>query len=247
MKAPPWLLVAYGALDTDSNRTVVLDSSEAHHVTSVLRRRAGDEVVLTDGHGSLAAARLVAVERGRVEAEVLSVHREPRPQQARGVTVAVAVVGNQAMDWVVQKAVEIGAERFVPIDTARTQARGKVGGGRVEHWRRISLQALKQCHRRWAIEISELTPLANFVESSRRAGVVADREGRAIDELAVEVGASLVVGPEGGFTADESELFSRHGWSKVRFGPYVLRTETAAIVGTAMMVAREERRKNLDH
>jgi 16S rRNA (uracil1498-N3)-methyltransferase len=242
MKAPPWLLVTSGALGADPGRTVVLDPSEAHHVTSVLRRRSGDAVVLIDAHGSVAEARLVSVAKGRVEAEVLSIHRETQPQLDQAVTVAVAVVGKQAMDWVVQKSVEIGVGRFVPIETARTQVHGRDSGGRMEHWRRISMQALKQCHRPWAIEIVELTPLPVFVESCVRAGIVADREGCAIDDVAVEPGASLVVGPEGGFTADECELFNRYGWSKVRFGPHVLRTETAAVVGAAMMVAREERR-----
>jgi 16S rRNA (uracil1498-N3)-methyltransferase len=226
----------------DADRTVILDDSEGHHVSSVLRRRPGDKVVLADGHGSVAEGRLVSVESGRVEAEVLSVRREPRPREDRGVTVSVAVVGKQAMDWIVQKSVEIGVRRFVPVETARTQARAKDLGGRVEHWRRISLQALKQCHRPWALEISEPTPLAVFVESEPRAGVVADRDGREIDEVASESGTSLVVGPEGGFTTAEGELLDRHGWTKVRFGAHVLRTETAAIVGAAMMVAREERR-----
>jgi 16S rRNA (uracil1498-N3)-methyltransferase len=223
---------------------LVLDPSEAHHVTSVLRRRAGDLLVLIDGHGSVGEARLASVEKGRVEAEVLSVHREPRPEEAHGVTVAVAVVGFQAMDWVVQKVVEVGVRRFVPIVTARTQVGRKDLGGRVEHWRKISMQALKQCHRPWALEITEVTPLPLFVESQPQAGIIAGREGCSIGTVSRGIGALLVVGPEGGFSEEERELFSRLEWPLVRFGPHVLRTETAAVVGAAMMVAREELRWN---
>ena len=239
MKAPPWLLVEPGALE--SVRSVVLEPAEARHLTSALRRRPGDEIVLADGDGSVAEARLISIERGRVEAEVLSVRHEPEPQ-SEGVILALGVVGSQAMDWAVQKAVEIGVRRFVPLETDRAQLRGKDLGSRVEHWRRISMQALKQCHRPWAMEIADVIPVRLFVASCSRGGAIADREGCAIGELPGEIGGVLVVGPEGGFTAEENELLKRHGWPRLRLGPHVLRAETAAVVGGAMMVAREERR-----
>jgi 16S rRNA (uracil1498-N3)-methyltransferase len=239
MKVPPWLLVAPGALE--SAKTVVLDPTEARHLTSALRKRPGDEIVLADGNGLVAEARLAAIERGRVEAEVLSVRREPEPQ-SQGVTVAMAVVGSQAMDWAVQKAVEIGVSRFVPMETARAQLRGKDLGGRVDHWRRISMQALKQCRRPWAMEVADVVPLTVLVESHHGSGVIADREGCAIGELPGETARLLVVGPEGGFTAEENALFNRRGWPRLWLGRHVLRSETAVVVGAAMMVARDEGR-----
>ena len=89
MKDLPGLLAVPGTLET--GRTIVLDPSEAHHVTGALRRRMGDEIVLTDGEGGVAQARLISLGKGRVEAEVLSVHREPAPD-SEGVTVALAMV-----------------------------------------------------------------------------------------------------------------------------------------------------------
>ena len=107
------------------------------------------------------------------------------------------------------------------------------------------MQALKQCRRPWAMEIADVLPLQAFVEYCSTSGAVADRDGCAIDELPRETGGVLVVGPEGGFTAEENELFERHGWPGLRLGPHVLRAETAAIVGAAMMTAREENRWNV--
>lgn len=237
MKTPPWLLVEPGILE--SARSVVLDPTEARHLTAALRRRPGDAIVLADGRGSVAQARLASIERGRVEAEVLSVSREAEPTTG-GVTVAMAVVASQAMDWGVQKAVEIGVRQFVPIETDRAHLHGKDLRGRVEHWRRISMQALKQCQRPWAMEVADVLPLTDFVEGRPGGGVVADREGCAIGELPEGTGSGLVVGPEGGFTAEENEYLDRHGWPRLRLGPYVLRAETAAVVGGAMMVARSE-------
>jgi len=236
MKAAPWLLAVSGALE--AGRTVVLDPSEARHLTGALRRHPGDQIVLADGNGTVAEAKLITIGKGRVEAEILSVRHETEPKSA-GVTLALAMIDNRAMDWAVQKAVEVGVGRFVPIETERAQVRGKDLVGRVEHWRRIAMQALKQCRRPWAMAVGDVVSLADLVEGSE-GGVVADSEGSSIGELADGIGRLLVVGPEGGFSADESLLFERRGWPRLRLGPHILRAETAAVVGGAMMVARAE-------
>jgi len=237
MKAAPWLLAVSGALE--AGRTVVLDPAEALHLKGALRRRPGDEIVLADGNGVVAEAKLVAIGKGRVEADILSVHHEPEPT-SEGVTVALAMIDNRAMDWAVQKAVEVGVGCFVPMETDRAQVRGKDLGGRVEHWRRIAMQALKQCRRPWAMEVTEVVTLAAFVDGDREqaGGVVADMGGSRLGELPKTAGKLLIVGPEGGFTAAENQLFDRRGWPKLRLGPHILRAETAAVVGGAMMVAR---------
>jgi 16S rRNA (uracil1498-N3)-methyltransferase len=237
MKAVPWLLAESGALE--AGRTVVLDPTEARHLTGALRRRPGDEIVLADGSGAVAEAKLVAIEKGRVEAEILSVRNEPEPK-SEGVTLALAMIDNRAMDWAVQKAVEVGIGRFVPIETERAQVRGRDLGGRVEHWRRIAMQALKQCRRPWAMVVTEVVPLATLVDggSEQAGGVVADSEGSSLGELPKTAENLLVVGPEGGFTAAEKQLFDRRGWPRLRLGPHILRSETAAVVGAAMMVGR---------
>jgi len=239
MKAVPWLLAVSGALE--AGRTVVLDPNEARHLTGALRRRPGDEIVLADGNGAVAEAKLVAIGRGRVEAVILSVRHEPEPE-SEGVTLALAMTDNRAMDWAVQKAVEVGIGRFLPIEAERAQVRGRDLGGRVEHWRRIAMQALKQCRRPWAMAVTEVVPLTALVEgdSEQAGGVVADVEGSALSELPKTAGNMLVVGPEGGFTAAEKQLFDRRGWPRLRLGPHILRAETAAVVGGAMMVARCE-------
>jgi 16S rRNA (uracil1498-N3)-methyltransferase len=144
------------------------------------------------------------------------------------------------MDWAVQKAVEIGVRRFLPLETERAQVRGAAVESRIEHWRRISLQALKQCRRAWAMEVGDVVAFSDLVEPSQRVGVVADREGSAIADLPEGVAHLLVVGPEGGFTAAERQLLERCGWPRLCLGPHILRAETAAIVGAAMMVARNE-------
>jgi 16S rRNA (uracil1498-N3)-methyltransferase len=237
MKTPPRLLAAPGTLI--SGHTVMLEPDEARHLTGSLRRRVGDQLVLVDGSGSVAQARVVSTSRGKVEAEVLSVRLEAEPE-FDGVTVAMAIVENRAMDWAVQKAVEIGVCRFAPVITGRTQLRGKEPGGRCDHWRRIAMQALKQCQRSWAMEVAEVAHLSDLVDGWSGSGVVAGRTGCAAGELSAAAGNVLVVGPEGGFTVEEEELFDRRAWQRLRLGPHVLRAETAVVVGGAIMVARSE-------
>ena len=104
------------------------------------------------------------------------------------------------------------------------------------------MQALKQCRRPWAMAVTEVVPLTALVggNSEQAGGVVADVEGSTLSELPKTAGNLLVVGPEGGFTAAEKQLFDRRGWPRLRLGPHLLRAETAAVVGGAMMVARQE-------
>lgn len=237
MKAPPWLLATSGELEP--GRTIELDPLEARHLSGALRGRIGDEVVLTDGEGLVAGARIISIGKSRAEAEIVSVRREPAPRSS-GVTVAMATISSRNMDWAVQKAVEIGVRRFVPLETERAQVRGAAVESRIEHWRRISLQALKQCQRAWAMEVGDTVAFSDLVEPSQRVGVVADREGSTIGDLPEGVAHLLVVGPEGGFTSAERQLLERCGWPRLCLGPHILRAETAAIVGAAMMVARGE-------
>jgi len=237
MKTPPWLLVPPGLIGKDT--IVALDTAEGQHATGPLRLGGGDEVVLVDGAGHTASARLVIAGRNRVSAEIDSVHLAP-PVRGDGVILALAVIEPRAMDWAVQKAVEIGIRRLRPIVTDRTQSSRRAISGRSDHWCRIALQALKQCRRPWAMEIDEPQLLSDFIADTEGVGAVADQQGVAIGGLPRSCGRILVVGPEGGFSPAEDELFTSGGWARLRLGANILRSETAAVVGGAMMVARDE-------
>jgi 16S rRNA (uracil1498-N3)-methyltransferase len=237
MKTAPWLLAPLEGIEV--GQAVVLDPEEARHLSGALRRRIGDEVVLIDGNGRVVEGRILAIGRSRVEAKVISFHRQPSPRLP-GVTVGMAIISSRNMDWAVQKAVEIGVQRFIPVETERAQIRGASAETRIDHWRKISLQALKQCRRVWGMEVGDVVALPDLVENTESAGVVADCNGSAIDQLPEGVGSLLLVGPEGGFAPSERELLECCGWPRLRLGPHVLRAETAAVVGGAMLVARSE-------
>jgi 16S rRNA (uracil1498-N3)-methyltransferase len=233
----PWILVPRGNLAAGT--ILRLDREESRHAANALRLRAGDAVVLTDGCGTVARAVMSAVDSRKSEAEISDVRIES-PPPGTGVTLSLAALHGQAMDWAVQKAVEIGVCAFVPIRTERCQLSLQVVRTRLDHWRRVALQSLKQCRRPWAMDVLEPVELADFVALHGEDGcLVADRAGTPLGEMA-EVPPFLMVGPEGGFSPIEEQLLKDSGWPKVRLGEYVLRAETAAVVGAAMLVARHE-------
>lgn len=236
MKKPPWLLAPPGAIEEGA--VVALDAGEGRHATGPLRLRAGDAVVIADGHGTVAEAVLAIEGRSQVAAVVEGVRRVPS-ETTGGLTLALAVLDGKAMDWAIQKAVEIGVRDFQPLITDRTQGGRREQRGFSSHMQKIALQALKQCRRPWAMEIMEARTLEQVLERRGRAGgVVADPGGHVIAELPPTAEGYLAVGPEGGFSPAEEELLSDRNWHRLRLGDNTLRAETAAIVGCALMMAR---------
>ena len=235
---PPWLLAEAGAL-TDG-ATVELDREEAAHLTGALRLGAGDPVMLADGRGRVATG-VVAAARGSRATVTLATVRE-LPPAAHRLTLALGVLHGQAMDWAVQKAVEIGVHRLVPLTCARAQGSPVTARARLPHWRRAAGQALKQCHRAWEMELGEPASLDGWLAGlGGQAGVVADREGGSLPDLPSAHYQLLLVGPEGGLCDDEKERLAAAGWPRLRLGPYFLRAETAATVGAALLLQALER------
>ena len=234
VKEAPWLLASEGEIE-EAHR-VVLDATEARHAGGPLRLKSGDRVVMTDGAGAVASGTLVLLRRGAAEVVIDAVDRLPRP--APGLTLAVAVLTGAAMDLAIQKAVELGVERMIPVGCKRSQISAKRAMTRMEHWIRVSRQALKQCHRAWAMELAPPIMLTDFVDDAEaHHGVVAHPTGGRIEELPSGRGGLLLIGPEGGFSPDEERELDAAGWPRVCLGPYVLRAETAAIAGAAVFSA----------
>lgn len=231
--AEHWLLTSPGSLSPGA--AVELEGAEARHATAVLRLRSGAPVVLADGQGTTARASLRVLGRGRAVAEVGSVDTAPAPASA-GVDVALALLHGRTMDWAVQKAVEIGVRRFLPLITARSQPPRAAARGRLAHWREAARQALKQCHRPWGMHVSDPVSLVDLVaERSESGGVVADPRGRRPSSLPLGHPRFLLVGPEGGLTSEEQGLLDSDRWLRLWLGPHVLRSETAAIVGAGIL------------
>jgi 16S rRNA (uracil1498-N3)-methyltransferase len=217
---------------------LVLGPEEAHHARRVLRLDVGSSVICFDGAGAAWSGRIAELgSRHGVVDELIALpfERAPRPE----VTLAIGVLKGDRMDLVVQKATELGVARIVPLDCDRVDARGDYTK-RAERWRRIALEAAKQCERnrvpailqamtpRAAIE-SERVPVLALVERSE----VPLRE--VLTRLEGEARLIVMIGPEGGWSSDERALLDRESALVASLGSRILRAETAAIAALAIV------------
>lgn len=204
----------------------------AHHLRDVLRAEVNDVVELFDAAGKSARATLVRVDRDAVEARVESIVDAPA---GRSIVVASAVPKADRADWLVEKLCELGVTRWVPLRTARSVVHPE--GKKTERWERIAIEAAKQSKRSGVMTIAPLTPLAELLKTLDPAttAVLSTRQAKP---LAASPGvATLLVGPEGGWTDEELATFSDRGIASATLGTTILRIETAAVVGAGIAIA----------
>jgi len=212
-----------------------LVGDEARHLARVLRAAIGDAVAVFDGRGSAWPARVTSIGRDRVGLDVgppLAAAASPLP-----LTLAVALPKGDRQKWLVEKLTELGCARLVPLVTTRGVAEATPAA--IERLGRAAIEACKQCGRTTLLEIAPPATLA-AVLAARDPGalaLVADPAGEALGPLlAGHAGAVLaLVGPEGGFTAEELTAAEAAGCRRVSLAPHILRVETAAIAVAAGM------------
>ena len=213
-------------------RLVQLLEGEDHHLR-VRRARDGDRVGLRNGAGLVGSGRLRRDGTGwRVEVEERDV-----VSQRPGVTLAVGAGDRDRFEWLAEKATELGVAALIPVETELTAAVAtRIRPQHVAKLRRRALETLKQCGAAWVPEISPPVPLATLL-ARPLAGErwLADASGASAS--AVSPAATVLVGPEGGFTPAERAAALAGGFCPVRLGPYVLRFETAALAAAALAAA----------
>jgi len=220
---------------------LTLRGSAANHIARVLRLNAGDALTLFDGRGGEYAARIAELHKDTVRVQ-LGEHRRIERESPLAVTLGQGISRGERMDWVVQKATELGVRRIVPLMTERSVVRlhaDEAAARRLHHWCAIAAAACEQCGRNTLPEISTPRQLDDFLGASaeRAARVVLSPGASArIRDLPADAGALLLlVGPEGGLTDAEQALAVRAGFVALSLGPRILRTETAAIAALAAL------------
>ena len=220
---------------------VRIDDTDAHHIRDVLRLRAGDDIEIIDSASQAFVARLAS--SGEQLFATLVQRREPLPARRLRVDVAQAMPKAAKMDFIVEKATELGAGAIIPFSSERTIARP--GAQRVARWRRVAKSAAEQCGRRDVPTITEPAAFATVLDRFCSYDVVLFAWESADDvplrerlpALVAQAHAVLVViGPEGGFTPAELDVLRAHPLvTFASLGPLVLRAETAAIAGLARL------------
>jgi 16S rRNA (uracil1498-N3)-methyltransferase len=214
---------------------VLVPASLARHAR-VARVATGEAIELLDLAGTVAVGHLVAWEGAtcRVAIEVLERERGEPPAP---LVLGLAVLHTQAFDWAVEKATELGVTTLVPVLCERVQ--GGAHDRRVERWQRIAVAAVAQCGRSRVPRVEAPCQLAALLAEARGIRLVADPGAPPSDvERPGSDGVTVLVGPEGGFTASELSAISAEGFVGLRLGPRVLRAETAAVAALAVAQAR---------
>lgn len=226
--------------------TVSVTGDEAHHAVAVRRLRVGERVQLTDGAGSIAVGAVAATGKRLLEVTVESVAVRPRAVPA--VTVVQALPKGERGELAVEVLTEVGVDRIVPWAASRSVAvwKGERAVRSLERWRSTAREAAKQSRRAWFPEVTDLATLSAAVSVVADADLVLVLHEEAAEPLAsVDVTAAgsvaVVVGPEGGLTADEVAAFTAAGARAVRLGPEVLRTSTAGLAAVAAVLSRTGR------
>ena len=205
--------------------TATLAGAEAHHLLHVMRADVGDRVVLFDGSGHEYHARVVTLARSTVELSVLDGERVDR-ELACSVTLGVALPKGDRQRWLVEKAVELGVARLVPLQTARSFT--QPGAAALARLERTVVEASKQCGRNRLMEISEPVSWADYVQDTpepnkkrdnRRLMAHPGTTPAADMDLEGVKSVRLAVGPEGGFDEEEITLAAVALWEQVDLGP----------------------------
>jgi 16S rRNA (uracil1498-N3)-methyltransferase len=220
---------------------IELPGDSAAHLAKVLRARSGDEIVLFTGDGREFAAAVESVRGSRVTAAV-GEGREVDRESRLAVTLLQCIPRGDRMDFIVQKATELGIARIVPAISQRSVVRldASQAESKAAHWRAVAINACEQCGRNRLPVIEAPRLLINYLgDSSGGPRLLFDPELRS-DSPAQEIGAAvdIAIGPEGGFADEELEAFRVSGFAAVRLGPRVLRTETAAIAAITWLQSR---------
>ncbi|HAS82851.1 MAG TPA: hypothetical protein DCS43_09330 [Verrucomicrobia bacterium] len=225
--------------------------AEAHHICHVLRARDGESVRLFDGTGTEATA-LLHIAEGSVRLEIQALN----PPSERGLDIVLiqAILKGNRMDWLIEKATELGVSRIVPVITKRVIPRGSDDGGsqKQERWQRIAVSAAKQCGTPWLPVIDPPTALESAIHAAVSGGpVLVGALAGNPRSLAAEIDRwrpqavgriAIVIGPEGDLTPEETDALLEAGCIPVSFGTLVLRAETAALFAISALGCMLNRR-----
>jgi 16S rRNA (uracil1498-N3)-methyltransferase len=218
---------------------IELPERVVRHV-AVLRLRAGEEITLFNGAGGEYCARLASLARERYTARV-EAQRDVDRESPLSIILALGISSGDRMDYAVQKATELGAAEIWPITTERSVVRLSEAriDRRLAHWQSIAVAACEQCGRNRLPQIARAASLREFLSCSApgtRLLLVPDGAAR-LRELPRTERLTVLAGPEGGLSADENNQALKAGFVGVRFGPRVLRTETAPLAAIAAIQA----------
>ena len=240
MSRPPRFFISP---DNVAGPVITISGDDVRHISTVLRMKTGDELLLCDGQGTEYQARISHMDRSSIKTEIVS--RATREIRSPRITLGQGLPKSEKMDLIVQKATELGVAEIVPLITERTVVKVRDDVKRIARWQKICREAAMQSGR---IDIPYVHGVQSFHEylsslipDPLALNLLPWEEGtKPIKPVLRENGEVkkivVLIGPEGGFSRDEAELAVEKDFDLISLGPNILRTETAAIAVLSMIL-----------
>lgn len=218
-----------------------LPEATSGHLLRVLRAGIGDTCVLFNGDGHDYDARLVAIDKRDAVVEVLSARKLDNESPLR-ITLLQALARGEKMDWILQKATELGVSALVPVASERSEVKldGERSAKRAAHWQHVVVSACEQSGRATVPSVATPSSLAHALlalPAGARNLLLDPDAARGLRDAGVAASTAVVlaIGPEGGWSSHDLALLRTAGFASVRLGPRVLRTETAGLAAIAVL------------
>lgn len=212
---------------------IALDSNTSHRLTAVLRLETDRKIILFNGDGLEYLSTITLIKKNRVNVTILEKIRK-NLESPLEIHLGQVISKGEKMDFVIQKATELGVKKITPLFSARSVVHLKQDRleKKTEHWQKIAIHAVEQCGRTVVPNIEQPVPLEEWVfnrdEKTRLALDPASPQG--LNTCPILGPVALLIGPEGGLTEEELVYATQRGFQMVSCGPRILRTETAALV-----------------
>lgn len=230
----------YTSPEKISGNNLIIDNDEYNHLVHVMRKKSGDIIRVVDGVGNAYDVTLTDLKNRTAHGLISTVYRHHN-EPSVNVTLAVGILKSPSrFDFLVEKSTELGVCEIVPLKTERTISKQ----AKCERWQKLALSAMKQSGRSYLPIVRELISLYDFLETKLHFDCKLIAHNSELSTSIVEHTASkeksvlVLIGPEGGFSDKEIEKCMKKGFKMVSFGTRRLRTETAAVVAVANIIAQ---------
>jgi 16S rRNA (uracil1498-N3)-methyltransferase len=215
---------------------ITLRLEETRHLRDVLRLRAGEPIRVFDGAGREFRCTIESISKKETSLSMIEEIAPAASESDLGLTLAVALLKGEKFDLVVQKAVELGVCRLVPLTTKRADVKLKETDKKFERWQKIALEASKQSGRARLMAIAAPTGFEEFVKRAEDAKILfSERGGENFSAIKAGKKITALVGSEGGWETSEIEFAAAHGFQIITLAGRILRAETAAIAVAAIL------------
>ena len=232
----------FASPDQFSAGTITLDEDETRHLRDVLRLKVGDAANVFDGEGKEFACTITSVEKRR---SILKIYQEVTPSSPESpldLTIASVLLKGDKLDLVVQKAVELGVNKFIPMTSARCDVKVGDAAKRADRWRRIAMEATKQCGRAKLMQVADVTEYSKLLDETNDADLTrihfSERDGESFDVVSGSTRILAFIGPEGGWDDAELEKAAVSGIRSITFGGRIMKADTAAVAIASILQHR---------